>query len=55
MTTALVKWMPSPPKTSLRDIIRKEDLRKRLGTKAAIDYTQRQQIKWLVHVIEQRE
>jgi hypothetical protein len=40
---------------SLRDRFRKEDLRKRLGTEAAIDYKKRQQIKWFGQVIRQRE
>jgi hypothetical protein len=40
---------------SLRDRIRNEDLRKRLGIEAAIYYIKRQQIKWFEHVIRQRE
>jgi hypothetical protein len=39
----------------LTDRIRNEDLRKRLGTDAAIDYIKRQQIKWFGHVLLQRE
>jgi hypothetical protein len=34
---------------SLRDRIRNEDLRKRLGREADIDYMKRQQIKWFGH------
>jgi hypothetical protein len=40
---------------SLRDRIRNEDLRKLLGIEVAVNYIERQQIKWFGHVIRQRE
>jgi hypothetical protein len=41
--------------TSLKDKIRNEELRKRLGVKPAINYIRRQQIKWFGHVIRQKD
>jgi hypothetical protein len=39
----------------LRDRIRNKDLRKLLGIEAAVNYINRQQIKWFGHVIRQNE
>jgi hypothetical protein len=39
----------------LRDRIINEDLRKLLGLEAAVNYINRQQIKWFGHVMRQKE
>jgi hypothetical protein len=40
---------------SLKDKIRNEELRKRLGVKPAFDSIKRQQIKWFGHIIRQED
>jgi hypothetical protein len=55
ITTTEMRCVRRITGNSLRDRIRNEDLRKRLGTEAAIDYIKRQQIKWFGHVIRQKE
>jgi hypothetical protein len=55
ITTTEIRCVRRMTGNSLKDRIRNENLRKRFGIQAAINYIKRQQIKWFGHVIRQKE